>query len=366
LDDCNKKYFAIIFIKYSMFFINFVKNILMRAKATLKQISKELGFSISTISKALSDSPEISKNTKRKIKEFAQLKNYKPNTMAKNLKNQETKTIGVIIPNILNPFFAKVFVGIEKIANERGYNLITYIANESFEKEKHALDLLSNGSVDGFILCISEETQKLNEYLHFKETIANGYPIVMFDRISNDVQCDKVVVNDYDSAFDATEYLIQKGCKNIALFSCIEELSVAKLRQKGYYDALKKYQITKNENIILSVNNEAIFNEKIEVILKNNEIDGAFGLDEHATTYSMKIALKLNKKIPEEIKFIGFADGAWSRRLTPSLSTVSQHAPAIGEKAANILIDTLTQKDEFYKYETYVLKTELRERESTK
>ncbi|MFY7810979.1 MAG: LacI family DNA-binding transcriptional regulator [Flavobacterium sp.] len=338
----------------------------MRAKATLKQISKELGFSISTISKALSDSPEISENTKRRIKEFAQLKNYKPNSMAKNLKNQETKTLGVIIPNILNPFFAKVFVGIEKIANERGYNLITYIANESFEKEKHALDLLSNGSVDGFILSVAEETQKLNEFLHFKETIANGYPIVMFDRITNDVQCDKVVVNDYDSAFDATDYLIEKGCKNIALFSCIDDLSVGKLRQKGYEDALKKHQLNINKNIILSVNNEEYFNDNIESVFKNYEIDGVFGLDEHASTYSMKIALKLNKKIPQEIKFIGFADGTWSRRLTPSLSTVSQHAPAIGEKAATLLIDTLTQKDEFYKYQTYVLKTELRERESTK
>jgi LacI family transcriptional regulator len=286
--------------------------------------------------------------------------------MAKNLKNQETKTLGVIIPNILNPFFAKVFVGIEKIANERGYNLITYIANESFEKEKHALDLLSNGSVDGFILSVAEETQKLNEFLHFKETIANGYPIVMFDRITNDVQCDKVVVNDYDSAFDATEYLIEKGCKNIALFSCIDDLSVGKLRQKGYEDALKKHQLNINKNIILSVNNEEYFNDNIESVFKNNKIDGVFGLDEHASTYSMKIALKLNKKIPQEIKFIGFADGTWSRRLTPSLSTVSQHAPAIGEKAATLLIDTLTQKDEFYKYQTYVLKTELRERESTK
>jgi LacI family transcriptional regulator len=220
--------------------------------------------------------------------------------------------------------------------------------------------------VDGFILSVAEETQKLNEYLHFKDTINNGYPIVMFDRISNDVQCDKVVVNDYESAFDATEYLIKKGCKNIALFSCIEDLSVGKLRQKGYEDALKKHEISKNESIILSKNNEESFNEKIEAVLKNNTIDGVFGLDEHASTYALKIALKLNKKIPEEIKIIGFADGNWSRRLTPSLSTVSQHAPAIGEKAATLLIDTLTQKDEFYKYETYVLKTELRERESTK
>lgn len=338
----------------------------MKTKATLKQISKELGYSISTISKALSDSPEISENTKKKIQEFAALKNYKPNSIAKNLKNQETKTIGVIIPNFLNPFFAKVFVGIEKISTEKGYNLITYITNESFKKEKHALDLLSNGSVDGFILSISEESQKLNEYNHFKETIANGYPIVMFDRISNEVSCDKVVVDDYESAFEATSFLINKGCKNIALFSCIEGMSVGKLRKKGYEDALSSYNISLNENLINSFENEEDFNNIVEKVFKNNTIDGVFSLDEHSSTYSMKIALKMGKKIPGEIQFIGFADGAWSRRLTPSLSTVSQHAPAIGEKAASLLIENLTSKDEFYKYKTYVLKTELRKRESTK
>ena len=159
----------------------------MKAKATLKQIAKELNVSVSTVSKALNDSPEISSSTKIRIKEYAKLKNYKPNVIGLNLKNRKTKTIGVIIPNILNSFFAKVFSGIEKVADEKGYNVIMCISNESLEKETHTLEMLSNGTIDGFIVSVSEEAQKNHEYNHFSSIINDGTPIVMFDRIAAEV-----------------------------------------------------------------------------------------------------------------------------------------------------------------------------------
>jgi LacI family transcriptional regulator len=143
----------------------------MKSKATLKQIAKELGVSVSTVSKALNGSPEISEPTKQRVQEYAKLKNYKPNVIGLNLKNRKTKTIGVIIPNILNSFFAKVFSGIEKVCDEKGYKVITCISNESLEKEINALEMLSNGTIDGFILSISEESQKLQSFNHFKEII---------------------------------------------------------------------------------------------------------------------------------------------------------------------------------------------------
>ena len=143
----------------------------MKSKATLKQIAKELGVSVSTVSKALNGSPEISEPTKQRVQEYAKLKNYKPNVIGLNLKNRRTRTIGVIIPNILNSFFAKVFSGIEKVADEKGYKVITCISNESLEKEINALEMLSNGTIDGFILSISEESQKLQSFNHFKEII---------------------------------------------------------------------------------------------------------------------------------------------------------------------------------------------------
>jgi LacI family transcriptional regulator len=251
----------------------------MKEKATLKQIAKELGVSVSTVSKALNNSPEISDATKAKIKEFAKLKNYKPNIVALNLKNRQTKTIGVILPNILNSFFAKVFTGIEKVAEEKGYHIITCISNESLEKEIHAMELLSNGTVDGFILSISEESQKQNYFEHFIDCINDDVPIVMFDRVTDKVKCDKVIVDDLDSAFNATKHLIEIGCKKIALLSTIDNLSVGKFRANGYYKALEEHNFVLDENVVLLTDSVENFDTKLKNLFATQKIDGIFALD---------------------------------------------------------------------------------------
>lgn len=339
----------------------------MKAKATLKQIAKELGVSVSTVSKALNDSPEISEQTKVKIKEYAKLKNYKPNVIGLNLKNRKTKTIGVIIPNILNSFFAKVFSGIEKVADKKGYNVITCISNESLEKEIHTLEMLSNGTIDGFILSVSEEAQKLQDYSHFSAIINDGTPIVMFDRIADEVECDKVVVDDFDSALNSTQHLINLGCKNIALISSVDNLSVGKLRADGYLKALADNNIPVNEKIILRTDSEDDMKAKIDAIFDNN-IDAIFALDENDSVAALRVSLKKGYKVPEDISIIGFADGILaSRRLSPSLTTVSQHGIEIGEVAARQLIKRLEEsEEETSDYETIVIKTKLKERESTR
>lgn len=340
----------------------------MKAKATLKQIAKELNVSVSTVSKALNDSPEISEQTKIKIKEYAKLKNYKPNVIGLNLKNRKTKTIGVIIPNILNSFFAKVFSGIEKVADKKGYNVITCISNESLEKEIHTLEMLSNGTIDGFILSVSEEAQKLQEYNHFSAIINDGTPIVMFDRIADEVECDKVVVDDFDSALNSTQHLINIGCKNIALISSVDNLSVGKLRAEGYLKALKDNNIPVNEKIILRTDSEEDMKAKIDGIFDNNKIDGIFALDENDSVAALRVGLKKGYRVPEDLSIIGFADGILaSRRLSPSLTTVSQHGIEIGEVAAKRLIKRLEEnEEETSDYETIVIKTVLKERESTR
>lgn len=340
----------------------------MKSKATLKQIAKELGVSVSTVSKALSDSSEISDSTKIKIKEFAKLKNYKPNSIAKNLKNQRTNTIGVIIPNILNPFFAKVFSGIEKRALERGYNVITGISNESQKKEEGVMEMLNNGTIDGFIISLAEETQSEKKYTHIKEVLNSGTPIVMFDRVADEIKCDKVIVDDLDSAFDATNHLINIGCRSVVLLSTIDNLSVGKLRLEGFKKAIENRNQIVNKELLILENDIDFFESKLDELLSSEKIDGIFALNEVATTTAFRLVLKRGFKIPEEINFIGFADGVWSKRLTPSLSTVSQHAPEIGKNAADLLIDRLEDKsiNEIPEYKTIVIKTELRQRESTK
>ncbi|HBK83057.1 MAG TPA: LacI family transcriptional regulator [Flavobacterium sp.] len=340
----------------------------MKSKATLKQIAKELNVSVSTVSKALSDSPEISQATKNKIKEFAVLKNYRPNSIAKNLKNQRTNTIGVIIPNILNPFFAKVFSGLEKRAHERGYNVITGISNESQKKEEQVMFMLNNGTIDGFIISLAEETQSEKKYNHLKEILNSGTPIVMFDRVTDEIKCDKVIVDDFDSAYDATNHLIKLGCKKIVLLSSIDNTSVGKLRLDGFKKAISSLNSNYNDNFLISENDVETVEIKLKKLLSTDNIDGIFALNEMATTAAFRLILKMGFKIPDEINFIGFADGVWSKRLSPSLSTVSQHAPEIGKNAANLLIDRLEDKSdkEIPEYKTIIIKTELRERESTK
>jgi LacI family transcriptional regulator len=286
------------------------------------------------------------------VQEYAKLKNYKPNVIGINLKNRSTKTIGVIVPNILNSFFAKVFSGIEKVADENGYKVIMCISNESLQKEINTLEMLSNGSIDGFILSTSEESQKLQQFGHFQSIINEGTPIVMFDRIAEEVICDKVVVDDEDAAINATEHLIKTGCRRIALFSSIDNLNVGKLRAKGFYQAFANNKIKVDDDLVL-LTDKIDFENKIQDFFKANTIDGIFALDEHASITAMKLALNSGYKIPEDLSMIGFADGVWSRRLTPTLSTVS-------------LIKRLESKEEINKYETAVVKTELRKRESTK
>jgi LacI family transcriptional regulator len=338
----------------------------MREKATLKQIASELNVSVSTVSKALNGSPEISEPTKKKVQEYAALRNYRPNVAGLNLKNRRTKTIGVVIPNILNPFFAKVFSGIEKAAEEKGYNIITCISNESLRKEINTIDLLSNGTIDGFILSISQGAQKEQSFDHLKQILADGMPLVMFDRVADEVDCDKVIVDDFESAVNATQHLISTGCKRIALLSSIDNLSVGKLRADGYFEALRKNNVAVNDSLIVRTDSTEDFDTQFEKLLENEKIDGVFAIDEHASVTAMKAGIKKGYKIPEELSLIGFADGVWSRRMTPSLSTVSQHGPEIGEAAANMLIERLENNEENFKPKTIVVKTELRQRESTR
>lgn len=346
----------------------------MKRKVTLKQIAKELDVSIGTVSKALRNSKEISEDTREKIQAFAKLYNYKPNNIALSLKNRKTKTIGIIIPEIVHHFFSKVIMGIEKVANKRGYNVIVGLSNESFDKEVINMEMLANGSIDGFILSISKETLLQQDYHHFKETIAQGMPIVMFDRVVNEVDCDKVIVDDFQGSKNAVKKLIANGCRHIAIITTKDYVSVGRLRTQGYLEALEEHKFEPESGLILKIVEELDSEDhleelerEIEYLFKDNpELDGIFAVNELYALTAMKVARRLNKNIPEDLQVIGFTDGVLSKHATPSLTTVSQHALQIGEKAAELLIDKLEGETEEEICKTVVLETELIERESTK
>lgn len=348
----------------------------MKQKVTLKQIAKELDVSISTVSKALRNSVEISDDTKQKVQAFAKLYNYRPNNIALSLKNRKTNTIGIIIPEIVHHFFSKVIRGVELVANKRGYNVIVGLSNESFSKEVLNMEMLANGSIDGFILSISKETMLQQDYHHFNETMSQGMPIVMFDRVVSEIRCDKVVVDDFNGAKNAVEKLIKNGCKSIALITTRDYVSVGKLRTQGYLEALVDHKIKAKSNLILKID-DAIDTElhldrieaEIEQLFKTNKtIDGIFAVNELYALSAMKVARKLGLEIPNDVQVIGFTDGVLSKHATPSLTTVSQHAQQMGERSAHLLIDKLENENEEEEetYQTVVIETELVERESTK
>ncbi|WP_026704575.1 LacI family DNA-binding transcriptional regulator [Flavobacterium soli] len=338
----------------------------MRRKVTLKQIAKELDVSISTVSKSLRDSPEISEDTRQKVQAFAKLYNYKPNLIALSLKNKKTKTIGIIIPEIVHHFFATVISGIEHVANEHGYNVIVTLSDESFDKEVINMEMLANGTIDGFIMSLSKETQHKKDFHHITEVMNQGMPVVMFDRVTNDVLCDKVIIDDNLAAYEAVQTLIDKGFRKIALITTVDYVSVGKLRTDGYVKALKTNSIEVNPNLILKIEDIDLCDLQIEELLDNNEVDAVFAVNELFAVTAIKAAKKLGRNVPEEISVIGFTDGIISKYSSPSITTVSQNGIKMGGKAAKMLIERLeSEEEEEEHYKTEVIETHLVIREST-
>ena len=338
----------------------------MKRKVTLKQIAKELDVSISTVSKSLKDSAEISEDTRQKVQAFAKLYNYKPNNIALSLKNKKTKTIGIIIPEIVHHFFATVISGIEQVANENGYNVIVCLSDESFDKEVINLEMLANGSTDGFIMSLSKETQQKRDFHHIQEVINQGMPVVLFDRVTNDVFCDKVIIDDKSAAYEAVQSLIDKGKKKIALVTTVDYISVGKLRTDGYTKALLDNGIPFNEDLIIRIENVDTCEITIGKLLEDKAIDAVFAVNELFAVTAIKSALKLGLTIPEDISVIGFTDGIISKYSSPSITTVSQNGIKMGGKAAKMLIDRLESEDEDDEhYRTEIIETHLVEREST-
>lgn len=339
----------------------------MRRKVTLKQIARELDVSISTVSKSLRNSLEISEDTRQKVQAFAKLYNYKPNNIALSLKNRKSKTICIIIPEIIHHFFATVISGIEHVANENGYNVIVCLSDESFDKEVINMEMLANGSIDGFIMSLSKETQQKKDFHHISEVINQGMPVVMFDRITNDILCDKVIIDDSLAAYNATQFLIDKGFKKIGLISTVDYVSVGKLRTEGYIKALNSNDIKVDENLILKIEDTDNFESTVESLIQNNDLDAIFAVNEIFAVTAIKIATKLGKNVPNDISVIGFTDGIISKYSSPSITTVSQNGVKMGERAAKMLIERLDIEEEEYEeqYKTEVIETELVEREST-
>ncbi|NNF19992.1 MAG: LacI family DNA-binding transcriptional regulator [Flavobacteriaceae bacterium] len=340
----------------------------MKRKITLKHIARELDVSISTVSKALKNSEEISRETKEKIQAFAKLYNYKPNNIAISLKNKKTKNIGVIIPDIVHHFFTTVFRGIEKYANDKGYNVIVCVSDESFDKEVINMEMLANGSIDGFIMALSAETQLKNDFNHLKQVTDQGIPLVLFDRVTDEVNCDKVVIDDQAAAHMAVSKMIADGRKRIALVTTENYLNVSSKREDGYKQALKEHNIPVRDELILRLPYQYEDEKLSEVFFATQEVDAVLCVNEIFAIRTIRFLQDNQLQVPTDVSVIGFTDGILSRLSNPTLSSVAQHGEEMGTIAAKMLIDKVEsdveEGDE--QYHTEVVEATLIERESTR
>ena len=333
----------------------------MEKKCTLKDLAKILNLSISTVSKAINNSAEISELTKVRVQNTALLYKYTPNKSAQNLKSKRTKTIGVIVPDLLSHFFAMAIHGIETEANSKGYKIIICLSNETRKKESESIKTLINGSVDGLIISLSKETQIIGDYGHFEEALKYDFPIVLFDRTCEKMICDKISINDQLAAREATEHLLKTGCQNIILLSTISGTSVGERRKMGYMDALSNIGV---QNCILNIENYNSFEELLLQQLRNIKVDGIVAADELSAISTIKYALKNSFRIPEDISVIGFTNGVLAENYAPSLTVVDQQATEQGTIAASTLIKRLGRKVPIEPVH-HTLKTSIIQRQST-
>ncbi|WP_282053565.1 LacI family DNA-binding transcriptional regulator [Maribacter luteus] len=339
----------------------------MKTKITLKHIARELEVSISTVSKALKNSSEISADTIEKVQAFAKLYNYRPNNLAISLKSRRTNNIGVIIPDIVHYFFTTVFRGIEHYSKERGYNVIACVSDESLEKEVINMELLANGSVDGFIMALSAETQKKNHFDHLSQVRDYGIPFVLFDRVTDEIECDKVLINDQEAAFLAVKKFIENGRKKIALITTEDYFSVSKGREAGYRQALETFGLPVDEKLILRLPFTDLDNGKVDEFFNTHGIDAVICVNEIFAVHCMNLVQQKGVKVPEEMEFIGFTDGILSKYAKPGLTSMAQHGFQMGQVAAKMLIHRIenTQDEEEEPYRTEIIKSTIIEREST-
>ncbi len=329
------------------------------------KLAEELNLSKSTVSRAFKEGSDINPKTREKILAKARELNYMPNHHASNLRNQKSKTIAVIVPEIANNFFSKAINGIERIAKGKGYHVLIYLTDDDFQKEVSFIRNLSNGRVDGIIMSVSGEDQ---DHSYLQVLKRRNIPLVFFDRIYEDIETARVTTNDYQSSFEATEHLIASGSKKIAYLVVNKNLSIGKTRMQGYIDALEKHNIPFDNNLVVDCSNELAKNKVILTrLFQTIRPDGIFASVERLAIASYYVCHELNISIPEDVRVIGFSSLEIAPLLNPSLSTITQPAYNMGIEVAMLLFKILENKESELEFinEHLVLNSELIQRKSS-
>jgi LacI family transcriptional regulator len=331
---------------------------------TIKQIAADLKIAVSTVSKALNDSHEISQDTKTRILEYAAKMDYTPNPYASSLKGKRSGNIAVVLPEVADSFFSSAIDGIEEVAQQKGYHVMVYLTHEDVSREQSIIREFRNGRVDGVLMSVVASDSQSN---HLDELSASDIPLVFFDRVCERTKAARVVTDDFDSGYNAAQHLINKGCERIAFLSLFKDLAITNQRQAGFEKAIRENGLAPKKNPVVYCTNSEVENiAQIKKLLKaKNRPDGIVGSVEKVTTQTYSVCHAFNLSIPGDIRVIGFSHLQIAALLNPSLTTITQPAFEMGKTAAKILFKALEKKKIDLKNERIVIPSVLVERNST-
>ena len=336
-----------------------------KQKATIHDIAEKLKITASTVSRALNDNPRISEATKKKVLKIAKQLNYQPNHIASALRSGKSRLIGVIVPTANRNFFSSVIRGIEEIANSLNYKIIISQSYDEFDKEVQTVEALLNARVDGIIASIGKATENFD---HFEKIMNKGIPLVLFDRISNELEVSQVVIDDYLGAYQTVDHLIQNGCKRIVHFTSTQRINIYKERKRGYEDALKDHGLTIDPELIVYSNMQLEDGrKKMEEILKKKiSFDGVFSASDYAIMGAMQVLKEHGYKIPEQVKLAGFGNEPFTSFTEPAITTVDQKSIPMGKITAETFFELLNSPNTDTVAKKTILKPELIIRDSSK
>ncbi len=332
------------------------------AQITIKDIAARLGISPSTVSRALRDHPDISVRTKKAVHDLAEQLNYEPNAIALSLRSSKSNIIGLIIPEIVHFFFSQVISGIEDVAYDAGYQVMICQSNESYIREVKNVQALLSSRIEGLLVSLSKETRDFN---HFKNLEKKNIPIVFFDRICEEMDTDRVVVDDFNGAYLAVKHLAEIGCKRIAHLGTSEDLLIGRARYDGYVQALKDLELPFDNRLVVRCDNyKAARLVTKRLIYELNPPDGIFAVNDLTAIGACQTIKENHLKIPDDIAVVGFSNGIYSSMTDPPLTTVEQFGYQMGQKSARMILDRILSTED-YPSITEQIETQLIIREST-
>lgn len=336
-----------------------------KTRVTIKELAKELKISTSTVSRALADKWDVNPETRKAVLELAKKWNYRPNPISLSLKQQQTMTIGVVIPEFITSFFPEVIIGMESSLEPEGYSILISQSDESYEKESKNISNLEARLVDGLIVSLTKETEN-TEYL--QQLVDRNIPLVLFNRVSHEIDVPKVVIDDYKWAFEAVEHLIKEGYKRIAHLAGPKNLELSQKRLQGYLDALHKHNITIDDRLIITT---GLMMEKgvlaaHKILEMQEKPDAIFAVNDPVAIGAMKTLQKNGIRIPDDIGVVGFSESKKAMIVEPNLTSVEQPTFEMGKIAADLLLEQLkNKKDEAVLSKIITLNAKLNIRESS-